>query len=279
MRSFKQHLEEKVIVLGRGARYGQVVFLAGGAGSGKGFAISNFLEGTKFKVRDVDAWKSTFLKLSKIKNKYAKLRRLNLRKPKDVFKLHRFIKDKGIKDKTLDLMLGQAKEGRLPNIMFDVTLKDRGDINETIPALIESGYDPANIHIVWVLTNYHIAVQQNKDRARVVPDDILLKTHEGASETMYNFIKKGTPRGVNGAVHVILGGKKHTVFYTDPKSGKPFDGSDGRVVVKDFKYITLKQPGKGMAGETAVKQQVINWMRQNAPKTEKTKEIFGTGRD
>ena len=58
MRSFKQHLEEKVIVLGRGARYGQVVFLAGGAGSGKGFAISNFLEGTKFKVRDVDAWKS-----------------------------------------------------------------------------------------------------------------------------------------------------------------------------------------------------------------------------
>ena len=279
MRSFKQYLEEKVIVLGRGARYGQVVFLAGGAGSGKGFAISNFLEGTKFKVRDVDAWKSSFLKLSKIKNKYAKLRRLNLRKPKDVFKLHQFIKEKGIKDKTLDLMLGQAKEGRLPNIMFDVTLKDRGDINETIPALIQSGYDPANIHIVWVLTNYHIAVQQNKDRSRVVPDDVLLKTHEGASETMYNFIKTGTPRGVNGAVHVILGGKKHTVFYTDPKSGKPFDGSDGRVVVKDFKYITLKQPGKAMAGETAVKQQVINWMRQNAPKTEKTKEIFGTGRD
>ena len=180
MRSFKQYLEEKVIVLGRGARYGQVVFLAGGAGSGKGFAISNFLEGTKFKVRDVDAWKSSFLKLSKIKNKYAKLRRLNLRKPKDVFKLHQFIKEKGIKDKTLDLMLGQAKEGRLPNIMFDVTLKDRGDINETIPALIQSGYDPANIHIVWVLTNYHIAVQQNKDRSRVVPDDVLLKTHEGA---------------------------------------------------------------------------------------------------
>ena len=31
-------LEEKLIVYGGGKRYGQIVFLAGGAGSGKGFA-------------------------------------------------------------------------------------------------------------------------------------------------------------------------------------------------------------------------------------------------
>ena len=279
MRSFRQHLEEKVIVVGKGARYGQVIFLAGGAGSGKGFAISNFLEGNKYKVRDVDAWKSAFLKLSKIKKKYSQLRRLNLRKPKDVLKLHTFIKDKGIKDKTLDLMLGEAKEGRLPNLIFDVTLKGQDDVNEVLPSLLSTGYSPSNINIVWVLTNYHIAVQQNEDRPRVVPDKVMLLTHEGASQTMYNFIKKGAPRGVNGAVHVILGGKKHTVFYTDPKTGKPFDGSDGRVIVKDFKYITLKQPGKAMTSETAVKQQVIDWIRQNAPKTKKTQEIFGTGRE
>ena len=31
-------LEEKLIVYGGGKKYGQIVFLAGGAGSGKGFA-------------------------------------------------------------------------------------------------------------------------------------------------------------------------------------------------------------------------------------------------
>ena len=128
MLSFKRYLIEKQIILGKGANYGQVVFLAGGAGSGKGFAIKNFLEGSKYKIRDVDEWKKAFLRIAVLKNKYPKLRRLDLRKPKDVFKLHMFVKEKGIKDKTLDLMLGQAKIGKLPNIIFDVTLKDKDDI-------------------------------------------------------------------------------------------------------------------------------------------------------
>ena len=52
MKSFKQHineeklfeefLEEKLIMLSNGKKYGQIVFLAGGAGSGKGFAMFNF---------------------------------------------------------------------------------------------------------------------------------------------------------------------------------------------------------------------------------------------
>jgi len=39
MLNFQQYLEEKLILYGQGKRYGQIVFLAGGAGSGKGFAI------------------------------------------------------------------------------------------------------------------------------------------------------------------------------------------------------------------------------------------------
>ena len=57
MLKFRQYLEEKLIMYGQGKRYGQIVFLAGGAGSGKGFAISNFMEKEKFKIRDVDEWK------------------------------------------------------------------------------------------------------------------------------------------------------------------------------------------------------------------------------
>ena len=184
MKSFKSFLTEKKIVVGNGANYGQIVFLAGGAGSGKGFAIQYFLEGNKFKVRDVDEWKQYLLKIAALKKKYPKIRRLDLRKPKDVAKLHDFVEEKGIKDKTLSLMLSQAKRGRLPNIIFDITLKKKENITKVLPLLMEVGYSPRDIHLVWVLTNYYIAVQQNKDRDRIVPDDILLDTHEGASNTM-----------------------------------------------------------------------------------------------
>ena len=279
MLNFKEFLQEKQIIVGKGAKYGQVVFLAGGAGSGKGFATSHFIEGTKFKIRDVDELKKAFLKIAALKQKHSEIRNLDLRKPKDVFALHMFVKKTGVKNKTLDLLLGEAKAGRLPNILFDITMKDRSDITEVLPSLLEVGYNPRDIHIIWVLTNYYIAVEQNKKRSRVVPDDILLKTHEGAADTMWGFLTKGMPRGANGSVHVILGGAKHTVFWNDPKTGEPFDGSKGRVIVKDFKYLTLKEPGKRLTNEYSLRKQVLDWIRGNAPKTKVTKELFGSGRD
>ena len=68
LREFQQ-LDEKLIIVGKGKRYGQIMFLAGGAGSGKGFAITNFLEGDKFKVRDVDEWKKALMKVGELKKK------------------------------------------------------------------------------------------------------------------------------------------------------------------------------------------------------------------
>ena len=54
-------LYEKLIMFRGGAKYGQVAFTSGGAGSGKGFAIQNFMESEKFKIRDVDELKKAFL--------------------------------------------------------------------------------------------------------------------------------------------------------------------------------------------------------------------------
>jgi hypothetical protein len=283
MLGFKTFLNEKQIIVGKGAKYGQIIFLAGGAGSGKGFAIKQFLEGTKFKVRDVDEWKKAFLKLAVLKNKHKEIRGLDLRKPKDVYKLHMFVKKKGIKDNTLNLILTQAKIGKLPNIIFDVTLKDKDDITAVLPSLMGAGYNPRNIHLVWVLTNYGIAVMQNRDpkRGRIVPDDIMLQSHEGAATTMWSFIKKGTPATLDGSVHVILGGAKHTVFWKD-KDGNALDGSlkskygTDRVVIKDFKYITLKDAGSNMTDETSAKADVLDWIKDNTPKTLKNKGMFSS---
>ena len=268
-----QQLDEKLIIVGKGKRYGQIMFLAGGAGSGKGFAISNFLEGDKFKVRDVDEWKKGLLRINSLKKKWPEIKGLNLREPKDVYKLHMFVKEKGIKDKTLDKMLGDArqtgaaKKGTLPNILFDMTLKDIKEIKSVMPQLIETGYDKRNIHLTWVLTNYHVAVKNNADRERVVPSDILLQTHEGAAKTMVDIIRGKTPTGLDGAVNVILNNRENTIPFTDSKD-KIIKGSKSKqIVVKDFTYLNMKKEGKKFNNINAIQKQLFSWISKNVPKT------------
>ena len=60
-----EQIDEKLITYGNRAPYGQIVFVAGGAGSGKGFAIKNFLDSASFKIRDVDEMKKQIQKLNK----------------------------------------------------------------------------------------------------------------------------------------------------------------------------------------------------------------------
>jgi len=284
MKSFKQYIEliEKQIIIGKGAKYGQIVFMAGGAGSGKGFARTHFLEGEKFKVRDPDELKKAFLKLAELKKKYKDIRGLELTKPKDAFKLHKWIENKRIKEKTLSLILMNARQGILPNLLIDTTLKNKTKIEEALPYLLAAGYDPKNINIVWVLTDFAVAVKQNRDpeRGRVVPDDIMLQTHEGAATTMFKFIKSGTPRGVNGGVYIVLGGAKNTVLYKD-KEGKPIKTGKKKdiIVVKDFSYLTMKEPGKKMTTNSGLQQKAFDWIMKNAPRTLTNKDIFGTGQE
>jgi len=282
MRTFKQYIDliEKQIIVGKGAKYGQVIFMAGGAGSGKGFAGKHFIEGEKFKVRDPDEWKKAFIRLAELKKKYKEIRGLDLRKPKDAFKLHKWIEKRKIKEKTLSLILQGARRGILPNIIIDTTMQHEGKIKNALPSLLEAGYDPKNINIVWVLTDFAVAVKQNRDpeRGRVVPDDIMLQTHEGAATTMYNFIKKGTPSGIDGGVYIVLGGAKNTVLYKDA-DGKPIKTGKKKdtIVVKDFSYLTMKEPGKKMTTNSGLQQKAYDWIMKNAPRTLTNKNIFGSG--
>ena len=262
-----QALEEKLIMYNNGKPYGQIVFLAGGAGSGKGFAIQNFMEKNKFKVRDVDEWKQALITLAREKGRNPEIAKLDLRNPNDVFKLHDVVKKLGIKEKSLDMMLTDLKKDRLPNIIFDITLKDMGDITDILPRLIEVGYEPRNVHLAWVLTNYAIAVKANAARDRVVPDDILLKTHMGAANTMKQVLQGKTPSGLDGKVVVILNNRDQTVFFDTPNA-------QGEKVIKSFTYVTLKKEGKPFEKESAVQAQIYNWMKDNIPKADDTKDLF-----
>ena len=211
------------------------------------------------------------MKISSLKKKWPEIKGLNLRKPNDVARLHQFVKEKGIKDKTLDRMLGDAirsgsaKKGTLPNILFDITLKEIGDIKEVLPSLVEAGYDSKNMHLTWVLTNYHVAVQNNATRDRVVPSDILLQTHVGAAKTMVDIIRGKTPAGIDGAVNVILNNRENTIPFTDAMGAVRTGNKAKNIVVKDFTYLNMKKEGKKFNNEAAVQKQLYSWISKNVP--------------
>ena len=286
-------LVEKQILYNNGAKYGQIVFLAGGAGSGKGFAIKHFMQGSEFKVRDVDELKIAFQKLdalgkfttqdllakygnkiseedkeliqTELTDKNLKMSELNLKTPTHVYILHILIRATDVKNKTLDLMLAGAEKGQLPNIIFDSTFKEVSDMTDVLPKLFAAGYEPKNIHVSWVLTNYQIAIKNNKKRDRVVPEDILLATHAGAAQTVYNLVTTSMPPSVQGGVYVILNNPENTIFVVDPKTNKPYRDKKDNPVIKDFKYLTLKEPGKPAKTELDVKRQLLTWIRDNVP--------------
>ena len=214
------------------------------------------------------------MKLADTKGTHPEIKGLKLSNPKDVYKLHTFVRNKGIKDKTLDMLLKDANSDRLPNIMFDITMKDANDIGDVLPKLLEAGYDSKNIHLTWVLTNYAVSIVNNRNRERVVPEDIMLLSHEGAARGMYDVIKGKLPRGLNGGVRVVLNNRDNTIPWIDPDTKEVMkDHKSGSVLVKDFTYLTFKKEGKSIGPESDVKKQLLGWIASNVPKTKLTKDM------
>ena len=213
--------------------------------------------------------------IRKIEKDGYKLQNFNLKNPDHVYALHILVKAIGIKDASLEkLLLGKNNPETLPNILFDITAKDINDITSILPKLKQVGYKPENVHLTWVLTNYVTAMYNNKNRARMVPEDILLKTHEGASNTIWGIVTKALPKGMNGRVDVILNNPEHTVFFTD-KDGRTINGN-----VKGFLSLPLKKEKGGIYAEKVWKDKLFKWVKGNAPEsiTANMKESVNEGK-
>jgi len=133
------------------------------------------------------------------------------------------------------------------------------DITDVLPQLKAAGYDPKNVHLTWILTNYVTAMENNKGRARMVPEDILLKTHEGAANTVWSLVTRALPKGMNGRVDVILNNPEHTVFYKDA------DGNSVKGIAKGFLSLPVKKAGGGIVPEKVWRNTLFDWVKQNAP--------------
>jgi len=308
----EEQLDEKLITFSNRAPYGQVVFMAGGAGSGKGFAIKNFIDSAGFKVRDVDEMKKSLAGLEKIKKfsvdkwykKYGKnlsdkaekgglspkahveeyvlgsnktIQDIagDLKNPNNVASLHYIVDTMGLKDKwVINMLNGKNNKETLPNLMFDITAKKVASITSVVKPLMDAGYDSKNVHLIWVLKDYKASVRANKTRDRVVPQDILLQTHEGASETMWHVITKILPKGLNGRIDVILNNNSQTAFFVDKKGDKitvepnqqnKFDKA--QPVVKGFTSLPVKKQGGGILPEKVWQTILVRWILGNAPES------------
>lgn len=279
---YSRQIDEKQIQYGKNANYGQVVFFAGGAGSGKGFAISNFIDKSKFKIWDVDDLKMKLTRLPSMIAKYPGIQDLKLKNPEDVRKLHMIAKQENIPEKELQSWIGNFHSPEtLPNLLFDITFKSLDNATFIIPSLIKAGYKPENIHITWVLANYDVAIERNKNRERTVPDDIMLLTHTGAALTMKDVMSGGLPKEFNGSFTIILNNPEEVSFYdrkvsTSNSNIKPTTTS----VVKDFTYITVKRAGAPMISwremDSQIRDKVFSWVTKNAPQTKEVKGAFSS---
>lgn len=263
MKTFNQHyleerelqesgeiLLEKLITFGGKAypNFGNVVIMAGGAGSGKGFVLSN-LVGLEGKVMDVDALKTAAAK-SKLIQKRVKDKTgediaaiaSDLKNSENVGKLHDIIANvlqiDSRKQKVLMTGILAAPADRKPNLIFDTTLKDITKLGNLSRQLTNVGYDKANIHIVWVVNDIEVAKAQNLTRSRTVPAEILVNTHRGASQTMGDILNMGKTlkRYMDG--DIVFAFNKVGV-----DSELKVSGGGGKFL-QDAKYFYVKRQGK-----------------------------------
>ena len=270
-------LDEKLITLAGKAypKFGNVVIMAGGAGSGKGFIQSNLLglEGTTL---DVDALKQAAIKSKIIKKRVKEEldydlgmfdKKGALKDPEVVSKLHDIIGGHlKLNNRKLELVLTSAliaDPDRKPNVIFDVTLRDLQKFDNLTRAVKEVGYDPKKIHIVWVVNDVEVAAQQNLKRSRVVKPEILLNTHKGVSQTMADIVNMGKSlsKYMNG--DIVFAFNKVGVDSELVTSGR------GGKYIKTSDFVYVKRSGKKVMSvkeiDSRIKDKIRSYIPQDIP--------------
>lgn len=259
LREQEEALNEALVTFGGKAypKFNTIVILAGGAGSGKGFVTDKLL-GIEGKVMDVDEVKKLVMKAPNIGKRIKKelgvdVSKLKLKNPSDVKMLHHIVDDEldmiDKKERAFVKSVMSADPRRKPNIVFDVTMKDLKKYNKLMALATTMGYDTKNVHIVWVANELSMAMEQNKSRERVVPEDILVLTHKGASETVSHLVNVGGSLGSIGDFHIVFNKFKvdADVKQTAKKEVDRFGTGTKRETrgqyIEQANYITVKKAG------------------------------------
>lgn len=251
-------LSEALITLG-GVAYpkdNNVVIFAGGSGSGKGFIKDNLL-GIEGIVFDTDALKEKYTRSEKLKQSLKDefgfdADSFNFKNPDDVSKLHTILSSKGIPEKIYQTVLNSVAElERKPNIIFDVTLSNLTRLHNISFMLKEVGYKEVNTHLVWVLTEYSVAMENNKRRDRVVPKLVFKDIHKGVSRTMNDLLQmENIAEYVDGDIWIVFNNPLvDTNKTTSPNGGSYLD---------KVNYVKLKSKGQPLMPYETIERSIID---------------------
>ena len=133
-------------------------FLAGGPGSGKSYVVKKSTGGTGMKIVNSDDVFEKYLKQAKLDFKM-----------QDAQSGEREVQRTRAK-KVTDKRKANYIEGRL-GLIIDGTGKDYGKITSQAAQLKQIGYD---VHMIFVNTSLEVALANNAQRKRVVPEKLVM---------------------------------------------------------------------------------------------------------
>ena len=178
-------------------KFGNIIILAGGSGSGKGHQLKNLI-GIDGKVLDVDRLKELALKHYGIKKTLQQNFGINVDNPES-FKdpefaeqVHNALKKLKLKERFYDALnyISNLQE-RKPNLIFDVTLSDMEQFRDICEIAKTLKYELKNIHVVWVLNTLEVALKQNLNRERIVPEEVVHSIFKNVSSTLKEICSLG----------------------------------------------------------------------------------------
>jgi hypothetical protein len=113
-----------------------------------------------------------------------------------------------------------------------------------------------------------VAIKQNKNRDRVVPEDILIDTHKGASRTMRDILEMGSgiKKYLDGDIYFSFNNieegdvelDKSKVSFTDKPVFKNKKEKDKpAIAIKKATYTKIKSAGKNMISIENLKSDVL----------------------
>lgn len=198
---YQDELNEKALNVGGKSAApisNNICVLCGGPGSGKGFSYTNVIN-FRGKVFDVDKLKTNLIKAADFfealntdfKSKFGvPLKNLDLTRPENTANIHQYVEDRGFDHNVISAFFTtQATLSRKENVIFDVTMKNLNKLKYISEMASMAGYDLKNIHLVWILTPVNEARENNRSRPRSVPDQLVVKSHSGTSQSLQEFLK------------------------------------------------------------------------------------------
>lgn len=276
---------------------GQILIMAGGAGSGKSFILDKLLlfNGKLFNPDDTLGLLLRFGKkypnsnlAKKFQDKKGKsLKDIDLTNSSDANLVYEFIAEfKLHREKEACFFKAVQNEKEKPNVIFDIQMKDLKNIEYISNYAKMGGYSPENIHIVWVLNDVKIALDQNAKRHRVVDTEFLKQSHIGAATTFKNLIdySEQWQKTVNGDIWIVFnkrGIDVKTVVTISRMSDVDADDDNSKFKLNigidnsekhPYFAVHMKERGKTAKSWDSVGKAVLNKIKDYVP--DKAKDMF-----